>query len=82
MVSLLDVFKDFFTKKHIWLYILFILCYRLTEGFAVKMVPLFLKALVDMGGLGLSNESIVKIGHCISHSDLNDGRVLEINSEK
>lgn len=58
MVSLWDVFKDFFTKKHIWLYILFIVCYRLTEGFAVKMVPLFLKAPMSMGGLGMSNESI------------------------
>lgn len=58
MVSLVDVFKDFFTKRHIWLYILFIVCYRLTEGFAIKMVPLFLKASVDAGGLGLSNETI------------------------
>lgn len=58
MNSLWDVFKDFFTKKHIWIYILFILCYRLTEGFAIKMVPLFLKAPIDMGGLGLSNETI------------------------
>lgn len=58
MTSLWDVFKDFFTKKHIWLYILFIVCYRLTEGFAVKMVPLFLKDPDSAGGLGLSNESI------------------------
>lgn len=58
MVSLFDVFRDFFTKRHIWLYIIFIVCYRLTEGFAIKMVPLFLKAPVDAGGLGLSNESI------------------------
>lgn len=58
MSSLCDVFKDFFTKKHIWLYILFIICYRLTEGFAVKMVPLFLKAPAVAGGLGLSNEDI------------------------
>ena len=58
MVSLWDVFKDFFLKKYIWLYILFIVCYRLTEGFAVKMVPLFLKAPVADGGLGMSNESI------------------------
>lgn len=58
VVSLFDVFKDFFTKKHIWLYILFIVCYRLTEGFAIKMVPLFLKAPVANGGLGLTNETI------------------------
>lgn len=58
MVSLWDVIKDFFLKKYIWLYILFIVCYRLTEGFAVKMIPLFLKASVENGGLGMSNESI------------------------
>lgn len=58
MQSLWQVFKDFFTKKHIWYYILFIICYRLTEGFAVKMVPLFLKDMRDIGGMGLTNQSI------------------------
>lgn len=58
MSDLLDVFRDFFTKRHIWLYLLFIVCYRLTEGFAIKMVPLFLKAPVEQGGLGLPNEAI------------------------
>ncbi len=58
MQSLWQVFKDFFTKKHIWYYILFIICYRLTEGFAVKMVPLFLKDIRDIGGMGLTNQSI------------------------
>ena len=38
------VLLDFFKKKHIWLYILFIVCYRLTEGFAMKIVPIFFKA--------------------------------------
>lgn len=50
------VLLDFFKKKHIWLYILFIVCYRLTEGFAMKMVPIFLKAPIEEGGLALSNE--------------------------
>lgn len=58
MVSLWDVFKDFFLKKYIWLYIVFIVCYRLTEGFAIKMIPLFLKASRSAGGLDLSNEAI------------------------
>lgn len=58
MQSLWQVFKDFFMKKHIWYYILFIVCYRLTEGFAVKMVPLFLKDMRDIGGMGLTNQSI------------------------
>lgn len=58
LMSFVEVFKAFFQKKYIWLYILFIICYRLTEGFAVKMVPLFLKASVEGGGLALSNEAI------------------------
>ncbi len=58
MKSLWKVFIAFFQKKYILYYILFIVCYRLTEGFAVKMVPLFLKASTSAGGLGLSNESI------------------------
>ena len=58
LVTLWQVVKDFFTKKYIWLYIVFIVCYRLTEGFAVKMVPLFLKAPASEGGLAMSNEEI------------------------
>lgn len=53
-----NVLLDFFKKRYIWVYILFIVCYRLTEGFAMKMVPLFLKASMAEGGLGLSNEVI------------------------
>ena len=34
-----NVLIAFFRKKYIWIYILFIVCYRLTEGFAMKMVP-------------------------------------------
>ena len=58
MASFGKVFKSFFTKKHILCYILFIVCYRLTEGFALKMVPLFLKAPRQIGGLELGNEYI------------------------
>ena len=52
------VIGDFFTKKHIWLYIAFIILYRLGEGFVMKIVPLFLKADVASGGLGLSEQQI------------------------
>ena len=45
-------------KKHIGLYILFIILYRLGEGFVMKIVPLFLKADVSVGGLGLTNQQI------------------------
>lgn len=52
------VIGDFFTKKHIWIYIAFIILYRLGEGFVMKIVPLFLKADTAAGGLGLSEQQI------------------------
>ena len=56
--GLREVIAAFFTKKHIWLYILFIILYRLGEGFVMKIVPLFLKADTSVGGLGLTNQQI------------------------
>lgn len=53
-----EVLREFFTKKYIWLYLLFIVLYRFGEGFVVKIVPLFLKAGREVGGLGLDNEQI------------------------
>lgn len=58
MKELLDVLINFFDKKHIAIYILFIICYRLTEGFAMKMVPIFLQASNAEGGLALTNEEM------------------------
>ena len=52
--SLKEVIAAFFTKKHIWYYIAFIVFYRLGEGFVMKIVPLFLKADTAAGGLGLT----------------------------
>ncbi len=54
--GLREVIVTFFSKKHIWYYIAFIILYRLGEGFVMKIVPLFLKTGVDAGGLGLSNQ--------------------------
>ncbi len=51
--SFVQVFSSFFTKKHIVYYTIFVLLYRLAEGFAMKILPLFLKAPVAEGGLGL-----------------------------
>lgn len=48
-----NVFATFFQKKNIAFYILFIILYRLAEGLAIKILPLFLKAPVEKGGLGL-----------------------------
>ena len=56
--NLREVVVSFFGKRHIWYYILFIIMYRLGEGFVMKLVPLFLKADTAAGGLGLSNQQI------------------------
>lgn len=58
MSEMARVLLDFFKKKYIWFYILFIVCYRLTEGFAMKMVPIFLQAPLSEGGIALSNKDM------------------------
>lgn len=52
LIGLREVIGAFFTKRHIWYYIAFIILYRLGEGFVMKIVPLFLKADTASGGLG------------------------------
>ncbi len=56
--SFVEVFASFFEKKHIFYYIVFIFLYRLAEGLAIKILPLFLKAPLDKGGLGFSVEQV------------------------
>ena len=56
--GLKEVITAFFTKRHIWYYLGFIILYRLGEGFVMKIVPLFLKADTASGGLGLTNQQI------------------------
>ncbi len=56
--TLWDVIKTFFQKKFIFWYIIFIILYRFAEGFAIKIAPLFFKAAVADGGLGLSTSQI------------------------
>jgi PAT family beta-lactamase induction signal transducer AmpG len=58
MNDTLAVFKDFFSKKHILYYIIFIILYRFAEGFVMKIVPLFLKAPRAEQGLGLTEQQI------------------------
>ena len=58
MQELWEVLYTFFQKKYIGWYILFIILYRFAEGYVMKIVPLFLKATVAEGGLGLSEEQI------------------------
>ncbi len=65
MHELGNVLLLFFKKKHIWYYIAFIILYRFAEGFVVKIVPIFLKAGRELGGLGLNNEQIgIYYGTC------------------
>ena len=91
--ELKEVISDFFSKKNIWIYIAFIILYRLGEGFVMKIVPLFLKADVASGGLGLSEQQIglyygtfgaaafvlgsLLAGYYISHSLVADFSQLE-----
>ncbi|WP_321370273.1 MFS transporter [uncultured Draconibacterium sp.] len=56
--TLWDVLRTFFQKKHIYWYIAFIVLYRFAEGFAIKIAPLFFKAAVADGGLGLTTTEI------------------------
>lgn len=56
--ELVEVIRNFFTKKHILYYICFIILYRLAEGFIMKIAPLFLRASREVGGLGLSLKEI------------------------
>lgn len=58
LLTLKDVTVTFFQKKGILLSILFVVFYRFAEGFAIKIAPLFLKASVAEGGLGLSTSQI------------------------
>ncbi|HEY1662187.1 MAG TPA: MFS transporter [Verrucomicrobiae bacterium] len=54
----LNTFATFFQKPQIWLPLLFILTYRLGEAQMLKIAPLFLRAPVAKGGLGLDDGSV------------------------
>lgn len=56
--TFLDVLRTFFQKKYIIWGIVFIILYRFAEGQAIKIVPLFLKAAREHGGLGLTTSEI------------------------
>lgn len=51
-------FATFFTKPGVWLAIIFMLLYRLPEGFLIKMCQPFLVASVEKGGLGLGTDTV------------------------
>ena len=58
MHMLWEVIRTFFQKKYIVWYICFIILYRFAEGYVMKIVPLFLKAGIVQGGLGLPVQEI------------------------
>jgi PAT family beta-lactamase induction signal transducer AmpG len=53
-----DVVATFFRKKYVLYAILFLILYRFAEGQAIKIVPLFMRAAREHGGLGLTTEDI------------------------
>lgn len=52
----LDALKAFLRKPGLWFVFCFLLFYRLGEALLSKMSIIFLKAPVELGGLGLDNE--------------------------
>ena len=52
------VVLTFFQKKYILWAIIFLVFYRFAEGQAIKIVPLFMRATREQGGLGLSTQDI------------------------
>jgi PAT family beta-lactamase induction signal transducer AmpG len=54
----IDVFASFFRKKHILIFLAFLLLYRLGEAQLVKIASLFMLDERSAGGLGLNTEDI------------------------
>jgi PAT family beta-lactamase induction signal transducer AmpG len=56
--TFVDVVVTFLKKKYIVWGVLFLVLYRFAEGQAIKIVPLFMRAGREAGGLGLSTQDI------------------------
>ena len=54
----INAFKTYFMKPGVWLAIVFMLLYRLPEGFLLKLCQPFLLASTDLGGLGMTTKSV------------------------
>jgi PAT family beta-lactamase induction signal transducer AmpG len=59
--TLFEVIRTFFQKKFIIWHIVFIVLYRFAEGLALKIVPLFLKAPIEEGGLGFDTSTVASV---------------------
>lgn len=57
-LSFLCVFKNFFTKRGVWIAIAFMLLYRLPEALLAKIAPLFLIDRAGAGGMELSTSAV------------------------
>ena len=69
-------FITFFSKKGIWIAMLFMLLYRLPEAFLVKMMNPFLLDSLDNGGLGLTTQSVGLVYGTIGIAALTVGGIL------
>ena len=69
-------FVTFFKKKHIWIAMAFMLLYRLPEAFLVKMMNPFLLDKPQLGGLGLSTESVGFVYGTVGVAALTVGGIL------
>ena len=69
-------FVTFFQKKYIWMAMAFMLLYRLPEAFLVKMMNPFLLDGQELGGLGLSTESVGLVYGTVGVAALTLGGIL------
>lgn len=66
----------FFSKKHVWIAMAFMLLYRLPEAFLVKMMNPFLLDSSAEGGLGLSTETVGIVYGTVGVAALTVGGIL------
>lgn len=74
--NLAESFGTFFSKKGIFITVIFLLLYRLPEAFSVKMLVPFMKDPVSAGGLGLSTEQVGWVYGTIGTIALTIGGIL------
>lgn len=71
-----NTFVTFFSKKHVWMALAFMLLYRLPEAFLVKMMNPFLLDPAAQGGLGLSTETVGVVYGTVGVAALTVGGIL------
>jgi PAT family beta-lactamase induction signal transducer AmpG len=71
-----EIFKEYFTQKHIAAILSFILFYRFGESMVGKMSSLFLMDPIDKGGMGLATTDIGFIGGGVGIAALTLGGIV------